>query len=66
MCMCVCCPGVPSLPDVATEAVVLTPSMILGVEQEGGSNGVPGLGEFPISRVINKQFSSECVACAIT
>ncbi len=41
--------------QVATEAVILTPSLC-GEEQE---DTVPGLGEFSISRVVNRQFSSE-------
>lgn len=50
--------AVPSLPDVATEAVILTPSMITG-DPEGETGAVPGLEEFSISKIINRQFSGE-------
>ena len=49
--------AVPSLPDVATEAVVLAPSVPPGQEQDGSS--VVDLAEFSISRVINRQFSGQ-------
>lgn len=53
--------ALPSLPDVATEAVVLAPSGPLGEEQDG--NLPVDLGEFSISRVINRQFSGKAVVC---
>ena len=49
-----CCVGIPSLPDVATEAVILAPSIKEEDRTDGGN-----LGEFSISRVINRQFSGE-------
>jgi hypothetical protein len=51
--------AVPSLPDVATEAVILAPSLVLG-DQEG-ENSVSQLEEFSISKIINRQFSGEVV-----
>lgn len=50
--------ALPTLPAVATEAVVLAPSIPPGQEQDG-SSGVD-LAEFSISRVINRQFSGQC------
>ncbi len=52
--LCSVCVGIPSLPDVATEAVILAPSVREEDRTEEGD-----LGEFSISRVINRQFSGE-------
>lgn len=50
--MCSAGGGVPSLPAVATEAVVLAPTI-----KEEDRSEEEDLGEFSISRVINRQFS---------
>ena len=57
--------AVPSLPDVATEAVILTPSMIMGDQEASETVGVPGLEEFSISRIINRQFSGEWMELSV-
>ena len=54
-----CALGLASLPDVATEAVILAPQVPLGGEEDRTEE--EGLGEFSISRVINRQFSGESV-----
>ncbi len=53
-----CCVGLPSHPDVATEAVILAPQVPLGGEEDR-TEEEEGLGEFSISRVFNRQFSGE-------
>lgn len=52
--MCAVCVGIPSLPDVATEAVILAPTVKKEDRTEEGD-----LGEFAISREINREFSGK-------
>lgn len=48
--------ALPSLPTVATEAVVLAPQVVPGQEQQ---EGLSDLAEFSISRVLNRQYSGQ-------